>query len=46
MRIVRPSKHPRTESPTLPLAALMHETLILFPRAIGPGLYDSIIASC
>jgi DNA-binding transcriptional LysR family regulator len=25
---------------------LTHETLILFPRAIGPGLYDSIIASC
>jgi DNA-binding transcriptional LysR family regulator len=25
---------------------LTHETLILLPRAIGPGLYDSIIASC
>jgi len=28
------------------LAALARETLILFPRAIGPGLYDSIIATC
>ena len=28
------------------LAALAHETFILFPRAIGPGLHDSIIASC
>jgi hypothetical protein len=25
---------------------LAHETFILFPRAIGPGLHDSIIASC
>jgi DNA-binding transcriptional LysR family regulator len=46
MRIVLPSNHPRAEHPTLPVAALMDETLILFPRAIGPGLYDSIIASC
>jgi DNA-binding transcriptional LysR family regulator len=30
----------------MPLAALAPETLILFPRAIGPGLHDAIIASC
>jgi DNA-binding transcriptional LysR family regulator len=30
----------------MPLAALAEETLILFPRAIGPGLHDAIIASC
>jgi DNA-binding transcriptional LysR family regulator len=46
MRIVLPSKHPLAESRTLPLAALAQETLILFPRAVGPGLYDSIIAGC
>jgi DNA-binding transcriptional LysR family regulator len=46
MRIVLPSTHPQAGSRSLPLAALAQETLILFPRAIGPGLYDSIIASC
>jgi DNA-binding transcriptional LysR family regulator len=30
----------------MPLAALASDTLILFPRAIGPGLHDAIIASC
>jgi|SRR5579859_1061731 len=46
MRIVLPSKHPQAGSASLPLAALARETLILFPRAIGPGLFDSIIAGC
>ncbi len=46
MRIVLSSKHPHAGSRSVPLAALAQETLILFPRAIGPGLYDSIIASC
>ncbi len=30
----------------LPLAALASEALILFPRAIGPGLHDTIISAC
>jgi DNA-binding transcriptional LysR family regulator len=30
----------------MPLAALAPDTLILFPRAIRPGLHDAIIASC
>ena len=30
----------------MPLSALAQETLILFPRMIGPGLHDAIIASC
>lgn len=46
MCIVLPSTHALAESARLPLAALAQESLILFPRAIGPGLYDSIIASC
>ncbi len=46
MRIVLPAQHPHADSPSLPLAALAGETFILFPRAIGPGLYDSIIAGC
>jgi DNA-binding transcriptional LysR family regulator len=46
MRIVLPSKHPQARERSVSLAALAQETFILFPRAIGPGLHDSIIASC
>jgi DNA-binding transcriptional LysR family regulator len=46
MRIVLPSKHPQTRERSVSLAALAQETFILFPRAIGPGFHDSIIASC
>ena len=31
---------------SMPLAALASDTIILFPRSIGPGLHDLIIASC
>lgn len=46
MRIVLPSKHPQARERSVSLATLALETFILFPRAIGPGLHDSIIASC
>lgn len=46
MRAVLPRGHPRAEDAAVPLAALAQEHFILFPRAIGPGLYDSIIAGC
>lgn len=46
MTIVLPETHPRAGDAAMPLAELARETLILFPRAIGPGLYDSIIAGC
>jgi DNA-binding transcriptional LysR family regulator len=46
MRIVLPSYHRQAGSGAQSLATLTQETFILFPRAIGPGLYDSIIASC
>jgi DNA-binding transcriptional LysR family regulator len=46
MVIVLPESHPRAGDRSMPLAALAEETLILFPRAIGPGLHDAIIASC
>jgi len=31
---------------SLPLAALRHETFILYRRPVGPGLHDAIIAAC
>jgi DNA-binding transcriptional LysR family regulator len=46
MRIVLPSYHPQAHKRSVPLVTLAQEKLILFPRAIGPGLYDSVIASC
>jgi len=46
MLIVLPLKHPRAGARSLPLATLAQENWILFPRSIGPGLHDSIIASC
>jgi DNA-binding transcriptional LysR family regulator len=46
MVIVLPESHPRAGDRSMPLAALAEETLILFPRTVGPGLHDAIIASC
>lgn len=46
MCVVLPASHPLAGAEHLPLAALAGERLILFPRGIGPGLYDSIVASC
>jgi DNA-binding transcriptional LysR family regulator len=46
MLIVLPDLHPHAGDSSMPLAALAEETLILFPRAVGPGLYDAIIAGC
>jgi DNA-binding transcriptional LysR family regulator len=46
MVIVLPESHPRAGDRSMPLAALASDTIILFPRSIGPGLHDSIIASC
>jgi DNA-binding transcriptional LysR family regulator len=44
--IVLPESHPRAGDRSMPLATLAEETLILFRRTTGPGLYDAIIASC
>jgi DNA-binding transcriptional LysR family regulator len=46
MVIVLPESHSRAGDRSMPLAALASDTIILFPRSIGPGLHDSIIASC
>jgi DNA-binding transcriptional LysR family regulator len=46
MMIVLPKWHHHAGNRAMPLAALAEETLILFPRTIGPGLHDAIIAGC
>lgn len=46
MVVVLPESHPHADDPCVPLTLLAPETIILFPRAIGPGLHDTVIASC
>jgi DNA-binding transcriptional LysR family regulator len=46
MVIVLPESHPHAGDRSMSLAALASDTIILFPRSIGPGLHDSIIAGC
>lgn len=46
MLAVLPLSHPLAGESSVELQALAGEHLILFPRVIGPGLYDSIIAGC
>lgn len=46
MLAVLPAGHPLDGAAAVPLSALAAETFILFPRAIGIGLYDAIISAC
>src|SRR5260370_41258815 len=45
MLIVLPPQHPMAASPRIDLRSIAHETLIMFPRAIAPVLYDEVPAS-
>jgi len=44
--IVLPTGHPRAKSAYARLAALAKETFVLYPRALNPLGYDSIIEAC
>ena len=46
MLVVLPTTHALAQDRSIPLAAIAEDTLILFPRPIGPGLHDSIVAAC
>ena len=46
MVIALPADHVLGDQDPLPLSAIAGEELILFPRDIGPGLYDSVLAAC
>lgn len=47
MLVVLPRQHPLAAAgAAVSLQALAEETFILFPRAIGPGLYDAIAGAC
>jgi DNA-binding transcriptional LysR family regulator len=44
--IALPSDHPLGAQRSVPVSALAQEPFVLFPRSIGSGLYDEIIAAC
>jgi DNA-binding transcriptional LysR family regulator len=44
--IVLPAGHALSGLASVPLAALAKETFVLFPRALNPCGYDSVIAAC
>jgi DNA-binding transcriptional LysR family regulator len=46
MLVVLPAAHDLARDRSVPLPAIANETVILFPRAVGPGLHDAIVASC
>ncbi|MBS0878084.1 MULTISPECIES: LysR family transcriptional regulator [unclassified Tatumella] len=47
MVVALPANHPLAANHQLSsLAELRNETLIIFPREISPGLYDSVINAC
>jgi len=46
MVVALPEGHALTRQRSLPLAALANESFVLFPRPVGSGLYDEILAAC
>lgn len=46
MRIAMPLGHPLANFASVSLWALAGEAFVLFPRSVGAGLYDEIIACC
>jgi DNA-binding transcriptional LysR family regulator len=46
MVVALPSNHRLADRASLPLGSLAEDPFILFPRAIGTSLYDSVIAAC
>ena len=46
MMVVLPANHPSAAGQEVDLADLKADSFLLFPRPIGPTLYDSIIGAC
>jgi DNA-binding transcriptional LysR family regulator len=46
LQAVLPDDHPLAGARSVPLTALRDAPFVLFPRAIGPGLYDQIVGLC
>jgi DNA-binding transcriptional LysR family regulator len=46
LRAVLPEEHPLAGASAIRLEQLRDEPFVLFPRTIGPGLYDQILGLC
>jgi len=46
MMVALPIGHPVAAQQEVELAILKEDPFLLFPRAVGPTLYDSIISTC
>lgn len=46
MVAVLPADHPLCETGAVTLSQLASEPMVLFPRTIGPGIYDLILSAC
>ena len=46
LRAVLPDDHPLAGRASVELSELAGEPFVLFPRSIGPGLYDQIVGLC
>ncbi|QEX17289.1 LysR family transcriptional regulator [Hypericibacter terrae] len=46
LAIILANDHPRANDPKLKLADLVHERFVFFPRELGPGYFDSVMAAC
>jgi DNA-binding transcriptional LysR family regulator len=46
MLVALPSSHPASAQQEVDLATLSEEPFLLFPRPIGPTLYDTVVGAC
>ncbi len=46
LALILANDHPLAGRPQLKLADMARERFVLFPRPLGPGLFDSIIVAC
>lgn len=46
LALILANDHPLAGQASLKLADMARERFVLFPRALGPGLFDSIIVAC
>ena len=44
--VALPSSHPASAQQEVDLATLSEEPFLLFPRPIGPTLYDTVVGAC
>jgi DNA-binding transcriptional LysR family regulator len=46
LMVALPANHPAASQRKVDLATLKHDPFLLFPRSVGPTLYDSIVGAC